>query len=238
MEPRTTPQPPQGATRLDSFRNDWYDPGRGVAVRLAWIAVNGTFLLTSVPWPSRMKAWLLRAFGARVGAGVVLKPRINVKYPWNVTIGDHSWIGEGVWIDSLAKVTIGANCCLSQGVTIETGNHDWSRPTFDLVLNEVVLEDGAWAAVKSLLLPGARLRSHAVLGAGGVLSGDTLPYSVFAGNPAKKVKDRFVRPEDTGEAPGGQPGHRPSVDPRGGPEYSAAPAGPPDSFASPRSRKP
>jgi putative colanic acid biosynthesis acetyltransferase WcaF len=180
-------------TRLAGFRNDWYDPGRGLAVRLLWMAVNRAFLLTWFPWPSAVKRALLRAFGARIGRGVVLKNRINVKYPWHLTVGDHSWIGEGVWIDSLAHVTVGADCCLSQGVMIETGNHDWSAPGFDLVVREVALEDGAWAAVRSLLLPGARLRTHAVLGAGSVLSGDTEPYGVYAGVPAVKVRERAIR---------------------------------------------
>ena len=73
---------------------------------------------------------------------------------------------------------------------IETGNHDWSSPRFDLVVKEVVVEDGAWAAVKSLLLPGSRLASHAVLGGGSVLAGATEPYAVYAGNPAAKVRAR------------------------------------------------
>ncbi|HZZ86326.1 MAG TPA: WcaF family extracellular polysaccharide biosynthesis acetyltransferase [Anaeromyxobacteraceae bacterium] len=183
----------RGAVNLATFDNAWYHPGRTLAVRLLWMLANRTFLQTAFPWPSGLKSRLLRAFGAVVGRGVVLKPRINVKYPWHLTIGDHSWIGEDVWLDSLAPIRIGANACLSQGVMIETGNHDWSKPTFDLVVNEVVLEDGSWAAVRSLLLPGSRLASHAVLGAGAVLAGDTEPYGVYAGNPASKVKERVIR---------------------------------------------
>jgi putative colanic acid biosynthesis acetyltransferase WcaF len=183
----------RGAVALSTFDNAWYHPGRSVPVRLAWMMVNRAFLQTTFPWPSGIKARLLRAFGARVGRGVVIKPRVNVKYPWHLSVGDHSWIGEGVWLDSLAAVRIGANACLSQGVMIETGNHDWSRPTFDLIVKDVVVEDGAWAAVRSLLLPGSRLATHAILGAGSVLSGDTEPFGVYVGTPAKKVKERVVR---------------------------------------------
>jgi putative colanic acid biosynthesis acetyltransferase WcaF len=177
---------------LADFRNDWYDPGRPLLVRLVWLAVNRLFLLTSFPWPSGLKARVLRMFGARIGHRVVIKPRINVKYPWNLSIGDDTWIGEGVWIDSLARVAIGANSCLSQGVMIETGNHDWTTPTFDLVVKETVVEDGAWAAVGALILPGARLASHAILGAGSVLSGPTEPYGIYVGVPAAKVKQRVI----------------------------------------------
>ncbi|WP_242344772.1 WcaF family extracellular polysaccharide biosynthesis acetyltransferase [Anaeromyxobacter terrae] len=179
-------------TNLSAFDNAWYDPGRSLGVRLAWMALNRVFLQTWMPWPSTVKAGLLRWFGARIGKGVVLKNHISVKYPWNLTIGNDSWIGEGAWIDSLANVTIGSNACLSQGCMIETGNHDWSKPAFDLIVREVVVEDGAWAAVKSVLLPGSRLASHAILGAGSVLSGDTEPYGIYVGVPARKVKERNI----------------------------------------------
>lgn len=189
IEPATQQQ---GAVRLDTFSNAWYSPGRSTPIRLLWMVCNAVFLLTWFPWPNRLKRWLLRCFGARVGRGVVVKPRVNVKYPWNLEIGDHAWIGEAAWLDSLARIHIGAHACMSQGCVIETGNHDWSKSTFDLVVRPVVIEDGAWAAVGSLLLPGARLASHAVLGAGSVLSGDTEPYGVYVGVPAAKVRERRI----------------------------------------------
>lgn len=181
-----------GRTDLSRFDNAWYIPGRSLPVRLAWMLVNGLFFLTWLPWPSAFRVTLLRLFGAEIGRGVVIKPRVNVKYPWNLRVGDFTWIGEGAWIDSLAEVRIGSNACLSQGCMVETGNHDWSRPTFDLLLRPVVIEDGAWAAVGSLLLPGARLADHAVLGAGSVLAGSTEPYSVYAGVPAVRVRARTL----------------------------------------------
>jgi putative colanic acid biosynthesis acetyltransferase WcaF len=192
----TTDTRPPGCTDLSRFSNNWYMPGRALLTRIAWIVVNASFFLTWFPWPSRLKVALLRAFGARVGHGVVLKPRINVKYPWHLEIGDYAWIGEGAWLDSLARISIGPHACLSQGCTVETGNHDWSKPTFDLILREVVIEDGAWAAAKCLLLPGSRLASHSVLGAGSVLSGATEPYSVYVGVPARKVRVRVIQPQD------------------------------------------
>lgn len=182
----------RGATQLGSFNNDWYRPGRGLLTCVAWLMVNRMFFATTFPWPNPIKASLLRKFGARVGRAAIIKPRVTVKYPWRLTVGDNVWIGEAVWIDSLADVTIGSNVCLSQGCMIETGNHDWSKSAFDLVVRPVVLEDGAWAAVRSLLLPGSRLASHAILSAGSVLSGDTEPYGIYVGVPARKVKERKI----------------------------------------------
>jgi putative colanic acid biosynthesis acetyltransferase WcaF len=185
---------------LSRFDNSWYDPGRPLGVRVAWMVVSQVFFQTALPWPTGLKASLLRAFGASVGNGVVIKPRVTVKYPWHLAIGDHSWVGEGVWLDSIGRIVIGSHACLSQEVMIETGNHDWSKSAFDLVVGEVFVEDGAWAAVRSLLLPGSRLASHAVLGAGAVLSGSTEPYTIYAGIPAVRSGTRSISPAP-GDAP-------------------------------------
>lgn len=179
--------------RLNDFDNSWYNPGRGLFLRMLWLSVNRVIFQTHFPWPFKLKVGLLRIFGSRVGLGVVIKPRVNIKYPWNVSIGNHCWIGEGVWIDSLGKVIFGDNVCLSQGCMIETGNHDWSDPKFGLVIDDVVLDDGSWAGACSLLLPGSKLGNHAVLAAGAVLNGDAEPYSIYMGNPAVKKGERLIK---------------------------------------------
>ena len=86
---------------------------------------------------SRVKVVVLRTFGASIGRGVRIKPGVKVKFPWRLTVGHHCWLGEDLWIDNLAEVRIGAHCCLSQGVYLCTGSHDWSRDTFDLIINTV-----------------------------------------------------------------------------------------------------
>ena len=92
---------------------------------------------------------LLRMTGASVGAGVVIKPRVTIKYPWKLAVGNHSWIGEQVWIDNLDQVTIGAHVCISQGALLLCGNHDYKKPTFDLITGPIVLEDGVWIGAKA-----------------------------------------------------------------------------------------
>jgi len=80
-------------------------------------------------------------FGAKVGKGVVIKPSVNIKFPWKLKIGDHSWIGEGVWIDNLSDVIIGGHVALSQGCLLLTGSHDHRRETFDFLSAPIVLEE-------------------------------------------------------------------------------------------------
>jgi putative colanic acid biosynthesis acetyltransferase WcaF len=164
--------------RLSQFNNSWYDPGRGLFGRTLWYFAN---------------ALVLRVFGAKIGHGVVLKPCINIKYPWNIDIGNDSWIGENAWLDSLALIKIGSNVCVSQGAYLCTGNHDWSDPAFGLVVKTIVVEDGAWIGAMATVPPGVTIASHSVVTAGSVIVEDTEPYGIYAGNPAVKIKDRKIR---------------------------------------------
>src|ERR1700743_1469781 len=101
----------------DRYNNDWYKKqiGASKGKQVLWYFVNGLFFINPLNPSSAIKKALLRMFGAKIGRGVLLKPGINIKYPWKLSIGDFSWIGEKVWIDNLADVRIGRNVCLSQG---------------------------------------------------------------------------------------------------------------------------
>jgi putative colanic acid biosynthesis acetyltransferase WcaF len=177
---------------LSKFNNAWYNPGRGICMRICWYMVNAIFFKSALVFPSQFKPFLLRQFGAKIGVGVVIKPSVNIKYPWNLEIGLNSWIGEEVWIDSLAKVTIGKNVCISQGAYLCTGNHDWGRADFDLRIAEIAISDGSWVGAKAIVMGGAVVSSHSIVTVGSVLSGTTASYSIYSGNPAIKVKTRYI----------------------------------------------
>lgn len=180
-------------TDLSRFDNSWYKPGRGFLVRTVWHFVNAMLLQNPLNPSSKLKVVILRLFGARIGKGVVLKPSINVKYPWKLEIGDYSWIGEDAWLDSLAPIKIGSNACISQGTYFCTGNHDWTDPAFGLIVNPITIEDGAWVGARATVLPGVTVKSHSIVAAGSVVAKDTAAYGIYAGNPAVKVKERKIR---------------------------------------------
>jgi len=108
-----------------------------------------------------------------------------------LAIGDFSWIGENVWIDNLDQVSIGKNCCLSQGAMILCGNHNYKASTFDLITKPVTLEDGAWMGARSLVCPGVRLKENALLTVGSIATKNLDSNSIYQGNPAVKISDRF-----------------------------------------------
>lgn len=178
--------------RLDQFRNSWYRSGRGRAAHGLWFFIGGTLLRSRILPGSALRRVLLRSFGARVGRGVVLKPALRVKFPWLLTVGDHSWLGEDVWIDNLAPVTIGSHCCISQGAYLCTGNHDWSDPTFPLITKPITVCSGAWVGAKSVLCPGVTVHECGVASAGSVVCHDIPAYEIHIGNPAAFVRVRYI----------------------------------------------
>jgi len=181
--------------RLDRFDNSWYQPGGSSLKRICWFVINALFFINPINPFSGIKVGLLRAFGAQVGRGVIIKPSVNIKYPWRLKIGDHVWIGEKVWIDNLADVSLGDHVCLSQGAMLLTGNHDYKRAGFDLMIGEIVLENGAWIGAKALVTPGVRVHSHAILSAGSVMSQDMEAFTIYRGNPAQAVRKREINVE-------------------------------------------
>lgn len=177
------------ATDLSKYDNAWYQPGSTLK-RTLWLVINAVFFNNGLALFNGLKIRLLKAFGAKVGIGVVIKPSVSIKYPWFLSIGNHVWIGEKVWIDNLTDVTIGNNVCLSQGVLLLTGNHNYIQPTFDLMVGKIVLEDGVWLGAQSVVCPGVTCKSHAVLSVGSVATKNLEPYSIYQGNPAVKVRER------------------------------------------------
>lgn len=180
------------SVHLSTFRNNWFERGAPRWKELCWLIVSAVFFRHSLSlWNSAKIRWL-RLFGAKIGNGVLIKPQVQIKFPWRLQIGDYSWIGEKVWIDNLAQTDIGPDVCISQGTYIFTGNHDYKKTTFDLVVKPVLIEEGAWIGAKAIVCPGVTVGSHAVLAAGSVATSDLEAYSIYQGNPAVKIRQRAI----------------------------------------------
>jgi len=178
-------------TKLSSYNNKHYVSGSTVK-KLLWYFTNMLVFKTMLPIPSSIKVKLLRSFGASVGSGVVIKPNVNIKYPWFLKIGNDCWLGEGVWIDNLTEVKIGNDVCLSQDAYLLTGSHNYKKTTFDLILGTITLEDGVWIGAKATVCPSTICKTHSVLAVGSVATNDLDEYTIYQGNPAVKKRERDI----------------------------------------------
>ncbi len=186
---------------MTRVRNDLFDPRRGLdrgrsfIVEAAWYLAKCLLFLTPLPVPSKMKCMVLRLFGARVGCGVVIKPRVNIHLPWKLAIGDFTWIGEESFILNFEPVMIGSHCCISQRAFLCTGNHDYRQPEMPYRNQPIVVEDGAWVGAQTFVAPGVHIGTEAVITAGSVVTKDQPPRMVCGGNPCGPIKNRW--PEET-----------------------------------------
>jgi putative colanic acid biosynthesis acetyltransferase WcaF len=179
-------------TDLSNYNNSWYESGASGLKRGLWYFVNLLVFQSGLLPINGLKIALLKSFGARIGKGVVIKPVVNIKYPWKLKIGDYCWVGEKVWIDNLAFVTLGDHVCLSQNAMLLTGNHNYKKSSFDLMIGKIVLEDGVWIGAHAIVSPGVNCFSHSVLSVNSVATKDLEEYGIYQGNPAVKVKERKI----------------------------------------------
>jgi putative colanic acid biosynthesis acetyltransferase WcaF len=184
---------------LSSFSSARFDRGAGKIREGLWLLAS-LFLFRLCPFClSSLKSAVLRAFGAKIGKGVVIKPQVKITFPWKLEIGDFVWLGEECWLLNLDRIIIGSNVCISQRAFLCTGNHNYRLPTFDLITRPITIEDGAWLGAGCWVGPGVKVGSHAILTACSVRSKDMEPRSIYQGNPAVFVKQRTL--EDTQNIP-------------------------------------
>jgi putative colanic acid biosynthesis acetyltransferase WcaF len=100
--------------------------------------------------------------------------------------------GENAWIDNLGKVKLGDNVCLSQGAMLLCGNHNYKKSTFDLIVGDIILEDGVWIGAQALVGPGITCYQHSVLAVKSVATTDLDAFGIYRGNPAVKLKEREI----------------------------------------------
>jgi putative colanic acid biosynthesis acetyltransferase WcaF len=187
-------------------RNDLFDGspdlarGRSRPVEALWYLIKCTVFLSALPWPSSMKCALLRLFGAKIGTRVYIKPRVNVHFPWKLEVGDHSWIGEEVFLLNMEPIVIGTHCCISQRAFLCTGNHDYRQVHMPYRNRSIVVEDGAWVGAQAFVGPGVTIGSEAVVAAGSVVTKSQPRGMRCAGNPCSALGSRWRSSEPAGRS--------------------------------------
>ncbi|MDN3496518.1 hypothetical protein QL996_11300 [Planococcus sp. APC 4015] len=165
-------------SRAPGERESWDRP-RWIVY--AWSVCE--LLLVTNPWQisSALRVRVLRAFGAHIGDGVIFRPRTRVRFPWKLSIGDRSWIGEGVWFHNQAPISIGADVVISQETMLTTGSHALHRD-MALITRPIRVDDGAWVTTRCLVLGGAHIGVSSVIQPYTVVRG-AVPPSVVWGLP-------------------------------------------------------
>ena len=159
-------------------------------IQIWWIVQKIFFELS----PQFMYGWrrfLLRLFGAKIGKGVILRPTAKIQFPWKVSIGDYSWIGDEVVLYSLGDIVIGNNVVISQKSYLCTGSHNYKSKNFDIYSKKIIIEDKVWIATDVFIAPGITIGEFSIIGARSSVFNDIPSGYICYGNPAKIIKKRI-----------------------------------------------
>lgn len=155
-----------------------------------------TYFLLFRPSPKPLHGWrsfLLTAWGAKMGRGCHVYPKVQIWAPWNLDIEDEAGIGDGVNLYSMGTIRVGKRAVISQGAHLCSGTHDYCDPSFRLFALPITVGPEAWICADAFLGPGVTIGEGAVIGARAVVTHDMPAWMVCAGNPCKPLKKREMR---------------------------------------------
>ncbi|TMM29908.1 colanic acid biosynthesis acetyltransferase WcaF [Polaribacter aestuariivivens] len=177
--------------QLDKFKLPQNFRGKNAFVVQLWWLVQSLLFNTSPQFLYGYRRFLLRLFGAKVGEKVIIRPSVKITYPWKVSIGDYSWIGDDVTLYSLGEIEIGKNVVISQKSYLCTGSHDLTKSDFPIYSKKIVIQDECWIATDVFVAPGITIKKGTVVGARSSVYHNLSSNKVFVGNPAKEIRDRI-----------------------------------------------
>lgn len=160
--------------------------------RLLW-NVLAVFIFKYTPKPLHgWRAFVLRLFGAKVGKGVHVYPKVSIWAPWNLVLHDECGIANGVTLYCQGKITIGKRAVISQGAHLVAGTHDYTKLGFPLFTKPISIGDFAWVAADTFVHPGVTIGTGAVIGARSVVTKNMPDWMVCSGHPCKPIKERVL----------------------------------------------
>lgn len=178
--------------RLDLFDSKLgLERGASKPKEILWYFIKIIFFLSAIPYPSKLKVFILNVFGAKIGTGVVIKPRVNIHFPWKLEIANHVWIGEEAFLLNFEKLTIGNNVCISQRAFLCGGNHDYKVSSMPYRNGRITLQDGCWIGAASFIGPNVIIGKDTVISANSLVTKSLSDNAIYSGNPIQFIKKRW-----------------------------------------------
>ncbi|XHR26776.1 MAG: WcaF family extracellular polysaccharide biosynthesis acetyltransferase [Chthoniobacteraceae bacterium] len=173
---------------LKKYTTEGFDRGANRWKSASWFVVKCVFFLNPIPWPSFVRVWFLRVFGAQIGERVTIRSNVHITFPWRLSIGDDVWIGEEVLIISAGPVRIESDVCISQRAFLCAGSHKFHLPTFDVFAKPIWIKQSSWIASQAFIAMGVEIGPNSMVGAGSVVLENVEPGTKVIGNPASKFR--------------------------------------------------
>lgn len=152
--------------------------------KLFWLTLFGYI-------PSHtFRNFIYRLSGIKLGSGAVVHMGARFFQPRNITVGAGSILGDHIFLDGRAKLTIGRDTDIASQVMIYNSEHNLSDPSFNAIEESVTIGDHVFIGPRAIILPGVTIGSGAVIAAGAVVTKDVPENMVVGGIPAKEIGKR------------------------------------------------
>ena len=163
---------------------------RNRLARALWLLAYVLLFRPSPRFCHEWRAFLLRRFGARIGRNSRIYPRCEIWAPWNLQCEDVVAIADGAIVYNPARITLGSHATISQQAYLCGAGHDIDDAGFPMVSQPINIGRYCWVCARAVVLPGVTLHDGAVLALGAVATGDLQAWGVYAGMPARLVRER------------------------------------------------
>ena len=162
------------------------------SMRIGLSAVLLQKLATSGFVPPHYRARVMKLRGCDIDPSALIGPGIRFPFPWSLTMGHGTVLNTGAYIDGYGRVIIEQEAYLGIGVRFLTTSHHLSGPdrrAGDMFHTTIRVGAGAWVGAGTIILPGREIGAGAVVGAGSVVTKDVPEHCIYAGNPARLVRE-------------------------------------------------
>jgi putative colanic acid biosynthesis acetyltransferase WcaF len=137
-----------------------------------------------------------------LGDNCHIYPSARIWAPWNLVCDDAAAVADGAEIYNPKQVHLGSHSIISQQAYLCGATHDINDPDFPMISAPIRIGAYAWVCARATVQMGVLVGDGAVLGLGAIATGNLEPWSIYAGIPARRIKDRQRHPEGlTGRAP-------------------------------------
>jgi len=153
------------------------------------------FELMVLRWVSHVPSHTFRKFfykvsGMRIGKGSVVHMWANFFDLAGIIIGEDTIVGDHVFLDGRAKLTIGNHVDMASSVMIYNSEHDLEKENFSARTEPVEIGDYVFIGPRAIILPGVKIGKGAVVAAGAVVTKDVPEFKIVGGVPTVVIGER------------------------------------------------
>ena len=142
---------------------------------------------------NKFRKFAYKLAGLKIGKRSFIYNGVTIICPHNITIGDDSFINYGCLMSAYSKIEINNRITIAYNCSLITESHNPYSPDFEAIIKPIIIKDNVWIGANSVILQGVVIEEGSIIAAGSIVNSNVEPYSIYAGAPAKKIKERLIK---------------------------------------------